>query len=265
VTPLAATPLALAGIKETVLTGSLVLALPIAALAGLVSFLSPCVLPLVPGYLSYITGLTGADLAEAQEGTRHRGRVVLGGLLFVLGFSVVFVSAGAVFGAAGRVFSDHATVITRGLGVVTIVLGLAFMGALSRVPFFSREFRVHALPSTGLAGAPLLGVLFGVGWTPCAGPTLTAVNALAYEQGTAGRGALLSFAYCLGLGLPFVVAGLAFERSMSAFAVVKRHYALVTRLGGAFLVLIGVLLVTGQWDRIVAHMQVWVGSFDTAV
>jgi cytochrome c-type biogenesis protein len=253
------------GVQGTILNGSLLLALPIALLAGLVSFLSPCVLPLVPGYLSYITGLSGADLEEAERGARKRGRVVLGGLLFVLGFSVVFVSAGALFGAAGHVFNDHAQVITRVLGVVTIVLGLAFMGLLSRVPFLSREFRLHGTATTGLAGAPLLGVLFGVGWTPCAGPTLTAVNTLAYSTGTAGRGAVLSLAYCLGLGLPFIVAGLAFERSMSAFAVVKRHYALVTRLGGAFLVLIGVLLVTGQWDRLVAHMQVWVSGFQTAV
>jgi cytochrome c-type biogenesis protein len=257
--------MALGGIQDTVLNGSLLVALPIAALAGLVSFLSPCVLPLVPGYLSYITGLTGADLGEESADGHSRRRVMLGALLFVLGFSVVFVSAGAVFGAAGRAFSTHAEVITRVLGVVTIVLGLAFMGLLSRLSFFSREFRFHALPATGLAGAPLLGVLFGVGWTPCAGPTLTAVNALAYDTGTAWRGAILSLAYCLGLGLPFILAGLAFERSMSAFAVVKRHYALVTRLGGAFLVLIGVLLVTGQWDRIVAHVQVWVGGFQTAV
>jgi cytochrome c-type biogenesis protein len=254
------------GIQDTVLNGSMLVALPIALLAGLVSFLSPCVLPLVPGYLSYITGLTGADLAEQEEtSARKRTRTVLGGLLFVLGFSVVFVSAGAAFGAAGRVFSEHAALITRVLGVVTIVMGLAFMGLLTRFSFFSREFRVHAQARTGLAGAPLLGVLFGVGWTPCAGPTLTAVNSLAYSTGTAGRGAVLSLAYCLGLGLPFILAGLAFERSMAAFAVVKRHYALVTRVGGAFLVLIGVLLVTGQWDRIVAKMQVWVGGFTTVV
>ena len=254
------------GIQDTVLNGSLLAALPLALLAGLVSFLSPCVLPLVPGYLSYITGLTGADLTEEVAGGRSgRRRAALGALLFVLGFSVVFVSAGALFGAAGRVFSQQATVITRVLGVVTIVLGLAFMGALQRLPFLSREFRFHALPVTGLAGAPLLGVLFGVGWTPCAGPTLTAVNSLAYSTGTAGRGAVLSLAYCLGLGLPFILAGLAFERSMTAFAVVKRHYALVTRLGGAFLVVIGLLLVSGQWDRIVARMQVWIGGFETVV
>jgi cytochrome c-type biogenesis protein len=257
--------LAAGGIQDTVLSGSLLLALPLALLAGLVSFLSPCVLPLVPGYLSYITGLTGADLTEEQEAARSRPRVVIGALLFVLGFSVVFVSLGAVFGGAGRVFATHAETIKRVLAVVTIVLGFAFMGLFSRIPFFSREFRIHALPSTGLAGAPLLGVLFGVGWTPCAGPTLTAVNLLAYDQGTAGRGAILTLAYCLGLGLPFVVAGLAFEKSMSAFAVVKRHYALVTRLGGGFLVLIGVLLLTGQWDKLVARMQVWIGGFTTVL
>ena len=252
-------------IQDTILSGSLLAAMPIALLAGLVSFLSPCVLPLVPGYLSFVTGLTGADLAEETVTAKQRSRVVLGGLLFVLGFSVVFVSAGAAFGAAGRVFADHADAITRVLGVVTIVLGLAFMGALQRVPLFSREFRIHALPKTGLAGAPLLGVLFGIGWTPCAGPTLTAVNSLAYSTGTAGRGALLSLVYCIGLGLPFVLAGLAFERSMAAFAVVKRHYALVTRIGGGFLVLIGLLLVTGEWTRIVARMQSWIGGFETAL
>lgn len=253
------------GIQDTVLNGSLLAALPLALLAGLVSFLSPCVLPLVPGYLSYITGLTGADLAEEEAGGRAKRRAMIGALLFVGGFSVVFVSAGAAFGAAGSFFAEYATVITRVLGVVTIVLGLAFMGAMRRVPFLSREFKIHKLPATGLAGAPLLGVLFGVGWTPCAGPTLTAVNSLAYSTGTAGRGAVLSLAYCLGLGLPFVLAALAFERSMSMFAVVKRHYALVTRIGGAFLVVIGLLLVTGVWDRIVAYMQVWVGGFETVV
>ena len=253
------------GIQDTVLNGSLLAALPLALLAGLVSFLSPCVLPLVPGYLSYITGLTGADIAEQEVAGRARRRAAIGALLFVLGFSVVFVSAGALFGAAGRVFSQQATIITRVLGGVTIVLGLAFMGAMQRLPFLSREFRFHKLPATGLAGAPLLGVLFGVGWTPCAGPTLTAVNSLAYSTGTAGRGAVLSLAYCLGLGLPFVVAGVAFERSMSAFGVVKRHYALFTRIGGAFLVVIGLLLVTGYWDRIVASMQVWIGGFETVV
>jgi cytochrome c-type biogenesis protein len=257
---------ALGGVQDTVLSGSLLLALPLAMAAGLLSFLSPCVLPLVPGYLSYVTGLTGADLAEASEdGSRPRARVLLGGLLFVLGFSVVFVSAGALFGGLGQALSTNQPVLTRVLGAVTIVLGLAFTGLLSRIPLLSREFRLHGLPRTGLLGAPVLGFVFGLGWTPCAGPTLGAVLGLASTTGTAGRGALLSLAYCLGLGLPFVGAGLAFERSMAAFAVVKRHYAAVTRVGGAFLVVIGVLLVTGQWDRIVTRMQVWIGSFNTAL
>ncbi|HEX8001388.1 MAG TPA: cytochrome c biogenesis protein CcdA [Mycobacteriales bacterium] len=252
-------------IADTILDGSLLAAVPLAFLAGLVSFLSPCVLPLVPGYLAYITGLTGADLTEATATSRQRSRVVLGALLFVLGFTAVFMTVGALFGAAGRVLSEHQEGITQALGAVTIVLGLVFMGALSRVSFLSRDFRVHALPRAGLGGAPLLGALFGLGWTPCAGPTLGAVLTLAVSTGTAVRGAFLVLVYCLGLGLPFVLAGLAFERSMAAFAVVKRHYGLVTRLGGGFLVLIGVLLVTGEWTRIVARMQVWIGGFETAL
>ncbi len=247
--------------KDTVLTGPLVLAIPVAVLAGLVSFLSPCVLPLVPGYLSYVTGLTGADLADDVGGQRRR--VLLGGLLFVLGFSVVFVSYGVLFGALGDVLRDHQTVLTRVLGGLTILLGLAFMGG--SIPGLNREFRLHALPVTGLAGAPLLGVLFGLGWTPCIGPTLGAVSTLAATTGTAERGAVLSFAYCLGLGLPFLATGFAFERSMSAFAVVKRHYGLVLRIGGGMLVLIGLLLVTGVWDRLVTHLQTWISGFAPAV
>ncbi len=247
-------------IQDTILDGSLLVAMPIALLAGLVSFLSPCVLPLVPGYLSFVTGLTGADLAEATVTTRQRSRVVLGGLLFVLGFSVVFVSAGAAFGAAGRVFNDYADTITRVLGVVTIVLGLAFMGALSRLPLFSREFRIHALPKTGLAGAPLLGVLFGVGWTPCLGPTLAAVQNLAFQQATAGRGALLGLAYCLGLGVPFVLVALGARWAMGATSFLRRHAQAVTRFGGAVLVVVGLLLVTGAWTEMMRWLQGWLAA-----
>jgi len=151
------------------------------------------------------------------------------------------------------------------LGSVTILLGLFFMGALSRLPWLNREFRVHRLPQAGLLGAPVLGVFFGIGWAPCIGPTLAAVLTLAASSASAVRGAILAFAYCLGLGVPFIVAGLAYRRSLAAFDVVKRHYRAVTVAGGLFLVVIGVLQVTGAWDAIVRDMQRWVSSFETAV
>jgi cytochrome c-type biogenesis protein len=243
----------------TVTDGPLLVALPVAALAGLVSFLSPCVLPLVPGYLSFVTGLTGADLAEQEE---RKGRVVLGASLFVLGFSLVFISEGALFGSFGGSLQAHQTVIDRVLGAVTVLLGLAFMGL---IPGMQREVRIHALPRAGLVGAPLLGILFGVGWTPCIGPTLGAVLTLAYDQGTAGRGALLTVGYCLGLGIPFLLVAVGFRRSLSAMSAVKRHYALVTRLGGGLLVVIGLLLVSGLWEQLMVHLRVVVSGFTPSV
>ncbi|MFI1256012.1 cytochrome c biogenesis CcdA family protein [Streptomyces netropsis] len=251
----AVTTLAAVGdVNQTVLTGALLLALPVALLGGLVSFFSPCVLPLVPGYLSYVTGVSGADMAEAK-----RGRMVAGASLFVLGFSAVFVSMGAFFGFFGQNLLKYKDTISTVLGAFTIVLGLAFMGALNL--FGQREFRFHTKPAMGLAGAPLLGVLFGVGWTPCIGPTLGSVMALSQNQGSAGRGALLTVAYCLGLGLPFILAAVAFRRALGAFGWVKRHYAWVMRIGGLMLVVVGVLLVTGMWDRLVADLQTWSSSY----
>ncbi|MEV0261037.1 cytochrome c biogenesis protein CcdA [Streptomyces sp. NPDC050617] len=240
--------------NQTVLSGALLLALPIAVLGGLVSFFSPCVLPLVPGYLSYVTGVSGTDLGNAK-----RGRMVIGASLFVLGFTAVFVSGGALFGNFGWQLQAHKEIISKVLGAFTIVLGLAFMGFMSL--FGQREFRFHKKPAMGLAGAPLLGVLFGVGWTPCIGPTLAAVNVLALDQASAWRGALLMVAYCVGLGLPFILAAIAFRRALGAFGWVKRHYTWVMRIGGLMLVAVGVLLVTGAWDSMVADMQSWTQSF----
>ena len=243
--------------QSTVLSGSLLLALPIAAVAGLVSFFSPCVVPLLPGYLSYATGLSGADLASAR-----RGRMALGSTLFLLGFTVVFVALGTLSGALGDLLWEHMSAITRVLGAVTIVVGLAFLGI---VPWLQRDVRYHRVPAVGLGAAPLLGVLFGLGWTPSIGPTLAAVQTLALAEGTAGRGALLSVFYCLGLGLPFILAALAYRRMLGAVGWVRSYQLWVTRAGGLMLVAVGVLLVTGVWDLWVAELRGWVGGFEVAV
>lgn len=348
--------------------GSLLLATPVAAAAGLLSFFSPCVLPLVPGYLTYVTGLSGADLegepsasrgrpatapatdaAEATgadpadalpppalvavgasaavvatapraaagsgrprlspgltdssgepsqdsspasvrpasvepaagrasagrswlsmvataarsgpRGLRRVGRVTIGTGLFVLGFTVVFVSYGAAFGGLGRWLTVHQVGIGQVLGAVTIVMGLLFAGAFSRLSFANREFRLHRLPAQGLLGAPLLGALFGLGWTPCLGPTLAVVQGLALQSATAGRGAFLSAVYCLGLGVPFLVVGLAFRRVAGALRVVRSHARLLTLAGGALLVAVGVLQVTGQWADLVATLRPYAPGF----
>ncbi|MCX4542025.1 cytochrome c biogenesis protein CcdA [Streptomyces sp. NBC_01565] len=240
------------------MNGALLLALPLSLLAGLVSFFSPCVLPLVPGYLSYVTGVGGADLAEAR-----RGRMLGGASLFVLGFSAVFVSTGALFGYFGDTLAANKDVISRVLGGLVIVLGLFFMGAIPGLTM--REFRFHKKPTVGLVGAPVLGVLFGVGWTPCMGPTLAAVNTLSLDQATAGRGALLTVVFCLGLGLPFILTALAFRKALGAFGWVKQHYAWVMRIGGGMLILTGLLLVTGMWSSIVGEMQSWTNGFTVGI
>ncbi|GAA2259751.1 cytochrome c biogenesis protein CcdA [Streptomyces amakusaensis] len=244
--------------NETVFSGALALALPIALLAGLVSFFSPCILPLVPGYLSYVTGITGTDLAEAK-----RGRMLLGASLFVLGFTAVFVSGGALFGHFGSELQANQETISKILGVVMVLLGAFFMGGM---PWLNRrEFRFHKKPVAGLAGAPVLGALFGVGWTPCMGPTLSAVQLLALEQGSAGRGAILTVAYCLGLGLPFLFAAIAFRKALGAFGWIKRHYVWVMRVGGIMMIATGVLLLTGIWDVMMQQAQSWTTSFTVGI
>lgn len=238
--------------QETALTGSMLLAVPVALIAGLVSFFSPCVIPLLPGYLSYATGLSGADLANGVAGTR-RGRMFLGSLLFVLGFTVVFVILGTASGALGAWLVTWSRELSIALGVLMIVLGLAFAGWL---PFLNRDWRIHQVPAVGLAAAPVLGFLFGLGWTPCIGPTLAAITTLAVNEGTAARGGFLSAVYALGLGIPFIAAGLAYEKALSAISWVRRHQLWVMRAGGLMLVAVGVLLITGWWADAVSWIQI---------
>jgi cytochrome c-type biogenesis protein len=288
-------------ITQLVTSGPLILALPVAAAAGAVTFLSPCCLPLVPGYLSFVTGMTGAGgpappaapasdpaspggaaSASASAGgagvavaapplaatgaVPPRGRVVAGTALFVLGFSVVFVAYGAALGGLGHLLTGHARVLTQVLGGLTILLGLLFFGALDRFSFAGRIVRPSARPKAGLAGAPLLGMMFGLGWTPCIGPTLTAVLALSASTGTVARGAVLAFVYALGLGVPFVLVSFGFQAGMRAFAFFRRRARLVTRIGGVMLVCVGLLEVTGAWSTFMAWLQVhWVSSYEPPI
>jgi cytochrome c-type biogenesis protein len=236
---------------ETILSGSMLLALPVALLAGLVSFLSPCVLPLVPGYLGYVSGLTGVDLEK-----RRRGRMVAGIGLFVLGFSVVFMLIGAVFGQLGAwLKGPDAAWVTQVLGVVVILLGVVFLGGLG---WFQTEAKIHAKAPAGLWGAPLLGVTFGLGWAPCTGPTLAAVQALAFTNGpSAAKGALLTFVYCLGLGLPFLLIALGVRRGLGALAYFRRHRRALQWFGGGLLIALGLLMVTGLWGGWINQLQFW--------
>lgn len=230
---------------------SLLVAIPVAVIAGLVSFLSPCVLPLLPGYMAFLSGAAGT-----ATGTRSRHRALAGSLVFVVGFALVFVSFGALFGGFGRTMSAHQRGLELVFGILTIVLGFFFAGWLP-VRTLTRERRIHFLPRASILGAGMLGVLFALGWTPCIGPTLGTILGLAAASSgaTALRGSLLAFFYCLGLGVPFILAAVAAEWTTNASAWFRRHTVLIGRIGGVVLIAIGVLEATGTWHHFVVWLQ----------
>ena len=231
---------------EQIMSGFLVTALPVAFLAGVISFLSPCVLPLVPGYLSFAAGFSA-----------NRGKVLLGSILFVLGFSAVFVSYGAIFGGIGNHLAANEDVISRILGLITIFLGFVFLGKFP----FAPTFRPTIKTTGGLIGAPVLGFLFGVGWTPCIGPALAAVETLAFQESSAARGALLSLGYCFGLGLPFIASGVFLDRSEKMRKYLVKRGDLISKVGGIFLIVIGVLEVTGLWGQMMNSIRSLISDF----
>jgi cytochrome c-type biogenesis protein len=293
------------------------LAIPVAAAAGAVTFLSPCCLPLVPGYISYLTGMSGAGAnarrraaatspAPAQvatvaaggalglaaaapgpapapagnsvavasatadrlidAGTPARSRVMLGALLFVLGFSALYAVEGVAVAGVGGTLTVHREGLAQILGGLIILLGLLFIGLFDRFSFAGRIVKPGFRPRAGLAGAPLLGVLFGLGWTPCTGPTLAAVLTLGFTSGTALRGGLLAFVYALGIGIPFLIVAFAFQRGVNVFGFARRHARLITRIGGMLLIAVGVLEVTGAWAAAITWLQIhWLSSYTAPI
>lgn len=231
---------------EQIMSGFLITALPVAFIAGVISFLSPCVLPLVPGYLSFAAGFS-----------LNRGKVFLGSILFVLGFSVVFISFGAIFGGLGNRLVANEDLISRVLGLITIFLGFIFLGKFPFAPTFRPRIKTNG----GLIGAPILGFLFGVGWTPCIGPTLAAVQTLAFQESSASRGAILSLGYCLGLGLPFIASGVFLDRSEKLRKYLVKRGDLISKIGGVFLIAIGLLEVTGLWGQLMNLMRSLISDF----
>lgn len=243
-------------IGELVANGSLLIALPIALLAGLVSFASPCVLPLVPGYLGYIGGFAGG----AERGDRHR--LLLGVSLFVLGFTVVFVLLVLTSSLVGALLLPWIDLITRIVGVFVIVMGLVFIGQFT---FLQRSFRPSWNIATGLGGAPILGVAFGLTWAPCIGPTLAVVLALALNEGSAGRGVLLGIVYSLGLGIPFLLVALGLTWVTGSVAWLKRNIRLVNIIGGTILIVVGAMMVSGLWTLFMQALRGVIAGFVPAI
>jgi cytochrome c-type biogenesis protein len=232
-----------------VLSGGLWFAVPIAIAAGLLSFLSPCVLPLVPGYLGYVSGVT-----SGRE--RTRGRMLLGVALFVAGFSVVFLGVSLLVGTVGFFVTEYMDLILRIAGVVVIVMGIVFIGQVS---FLQRTIKPGWQPRTGLIGAPLLGIVFAVGWTPCVGPTLIAVQSMVLDQGNLGRALIVGLAYCIGLGIPFLLVAIGFGWVGGSVAWVKRHIRVINIAGGVLLIIIGVLMVSGVWRAFITAFGAGLG------
>ena len=233
-------------VVETLFSGNLIAAAPLALIAGLISFLSPCVLPLVPGYVAYATGFATS-----------KGRVLLGSLLFVLGFTAVFVSYGVAFGGLGSTFAAHEKGLTQILGFFTIAMGAIFMGLFP----FAPTIRPLMKTTGGIAGAPLLGFLFGLGWTPCIGPALATVQTLAFQEASAVRGSILSLFYSIGLGLPFILSGLFLDRSKKMRSVLVRQGNTITKIGGVLLIAIGVLQVSGMWNSLMISLRSFISGF----
>ncbi|MEI6476424.1 MAG: cytochrome c biogenesis protein CcdA [Actinomycetes bacterium] len=233
-------------IVNQIFDGTLLASFPIAIIAGLISFISPCVLPLVPGYLSFAAGISSS-----------KGKVFAGSVLFVSGFTVLFISYGALFGGIGSRILDHETLITRVLGILTIGLGIIFMGKFPMM----RTFRPQVSVMGGLLGAPILGFTFGLGWTPCIGPALAAVETLAFEEASAMRGAILSLGYCIGLGLPFILSGLFLDRSAKLRRFLSSKGNIISQIGGVFLIVIGLLQVLGIWSDFMISLRSLISNF----
>lgn len=233
-------------IVNNLFDGFILLALPLAILAGVISFISPCVLPLVPGYVAFAAGYS-----------QSRGRVLLGSLLFVSGFSALFISYGALFGGFGARIAANEEMITHLLGFFTIALGLIFAGLFPMMP----TIRPKLSTTGGLIGAPVLGFLFGVGWTPCIGPALATVQTLAFTEASAFRGALLSLGYCFGLGMPFIATGLFLDKSEKLRKFLTRNGRVISLIGGALLILIGILQVSGVWNSLMIDLRSAISEF----